>query len=401
MPLPITRKSVVSCTGPYGTIAVQPAAVPAPARGRGAAARTMTPTRIDVQSGAGPYPVQIAPGLLDGLPRRLDEMGLGPRRFLVTSPVVWQFHGDALAPLGTETEPLLVPDGERAKSLGTVARIYDALIAAAADRGAVIVAAGGGVVGDMVGFAAATYLRGVRLVHVPTTLMAQVDSAIGGKVGVNHPLGKNLVGAFHAPQLVAVDPDVLVTLRRREFRSGLYEVIKYGVIASEPLLADLEAHLPAVYARQPAALTRVVTACCRIKAAVVSDDEREGGARRILNFGHTLGHALEAATKYRRLRHGEAVGFGMLAALHLGVARGVTPPEVRDRVAGLIAQLGPLPPVADLSAREVTAATRRDKKVVSGTLHFVAVSAVGRTLTLSDVTEKELRAALRAIGLRA
>jgi 3-dehydroquinate synthase len=360
----------------------------------------MTPTRIDVLSSAGPYPLVIAPGLLARLPRLMDEAGLGPRRILVSSPLVWQLHRDALGRLGTDDAPILVPDGERSKTLATVSRLYDALVRGAADRGAVIVAAGGGVIGDMVGFAAASYLRGVRLVHVPTTLMAQVDSSIGGKVGVNHPLGKNLIGAFHPPRLVAIDPDVLTTLPRREFRSGLYEVVKYGVIASPPLLADVEAHLPAVYARQPEAVTRVVAACCRIKADVVSSDEREGGLRRILNFGHTLGHAIEAVTKYRRLRHGEAVAAGMLAALALGEARGVTPAAVRTRVASLIAQLGPLPQVTDLSAREVAAATRHDKKVVSGTLHFIVVTDAGRTTTLTDVTGKELRAALRAIGLR-
>ena len=215
----------------------------------------MTPTRIDVLSGAGPYPLLIAPGLLADLPRLMDEAGLSPRRILVTSPVVWQLHRDVLEPLGTDAAPILVPDGEKSKTLATVSRVYDALVRGAADRGAVVVAAGGGVIGDMVGFAAASYLRGVRLVHVPTTLMAQVDSSIGGKVGVNHPLGKNLIGAFHPPRMVAIDPDVLVTLPRREFRSGIYEVVKYGVIASAPLLDDLEAHLPAIFARQPAATT--------------------------------------------------------------------------------------------------------------------------------------------------
>lgn len=360
----------------------------------------MAETRINVQAGTGAYAIHLAPGLLTTLPAALDAAGLGPRRLLVTSPGVWQLHGQALRGLTSEPEPILVPDGERMKTLATASRIYDALVQAGADRGAVIVAAGGGVIGDMVGFAAATYLRGVRLVHVPTTLMAQVDSAIGGKVGVNHPAGKNLIGAFHPPSLVAVDPSVLATLPRREFRSGLYEVIKYGVIASEPLLTDVETHLPALFDRDQAALTRVVAACCRIKGEVVSADERESGLRRILNFGHTLGHALEAVTKYRRLRHGEAVAAGMLAAMALGEARGVTPAADRTRVATVIAHCGPLPPLTDLSAREVAAATRHDKKVVGGTLHYVAATRIGETVTLTDVTEQELVAALRTLGLR-
>ncbi len=359
----------------------------------------MSPTRIEVAARAGAYPVVISPALLTTLPERLARMELGPRRFVVTSPLVHSLHGRRLTRLGTEREPILVPDGERAKTLQTVSRVYEALIRAGADRSAVVIAAGGGVIGDLAGFAAATYLRGVRLVQVPTTLLAQVDSAIGGKVGVNHPLGKNLLGAFHAPSLVAIDPDVLATLPRREFRAGLYEVIKYGVIASEAIIADLESHMPAIFAREPEALQRIVSASCTVKAAVVSADERESGLRRTLNFGHTIGHALEAATRYRRFRHGEAIAYGMLGALAIGVARGLTPPHVRDRVREAITMLGPLPPVADLSQKELTAAMSRDKKVVAGTLHFVASTGIGQTTTLTDVTAKELRAALREIGV--
>ena len=221
-----------------------------------------------------------------------------------------------------------MPDGERSKNLQTVGRVYEALITRGADRSVTIIAVGGGVIGDLVGFAAATYLRGVRLVHVPTTLMAQVDSAIGGKVGVNHALGKNLIGAFHPPRLVVSDPTLLATLPRREFRAGLYEVVKYGVIADAPLFDRCPTPVERrCFAHAPAELEAVVTASSRIKADVVSRDEREGGLRRILNFGHTVGHALEAATDYRRLRHGEAVAYGMMAAAALGRARGVTPPR--------------------------------------------------------------------------
>jgi 3-dehydroquinate synthase len=256
------------------------------------------------------------------------------------------------------------------------------------------------VIGDLVGFAAATYLRGIPVVHVPTTLLAQVDSAIGGKTAVNHPLGKNLIGAFHAPSLVVADPVVLETLPRREFRAGLYEVIKYGVISDPTLLDRMRSNTPAIFARDGSAVSPLVSASCRIKAAVVTADERESGLRRILNFGHTVGHALEAVTKYKRFRHGEAVGYGMMAALVIGVTRGITP-SLGEEVEALITKLGPLPPVADISAKEVLAAIKRDKKVLSGTLHFIAAADRGQTVELTDVTEKEIRAAIRKIGLAA
>ncbi|MBA3271764.1 MAG: 3-dehydroquinate synthase, partial [Acidobacteria bacterium] len=267
----------------------------------------MEPTRLEVSAAAGSYAVVIGPGTLATLPALLDQSALGPRRVIVSSPLVWKLHHDALDDVATEPDPILVPDGERFKNLATVGRVYEALIEMRADRSTVVVAVGGGVIGDMVGFAAATYLRGVRLVHVPTTVMAQVDSAVGGKVGVNHALGKNLIGAFHAPKLVVADPAVLATLPRREFRAGLYEVIKYGVIASPALFDRVEGTLAALFARDAGVITAVVSESCRIKAGVVSADERESGPRRVLNFGHTVGHALEAVTKYRRFRHGEAV----------------------------------------------------------------------------------------------
>jgi 3-dehydroquinate synthase len=314
---------------------------------------------------------------------------------------VWRLHGRRLKPLAGRSKPVLVADGERAKTMRTVERIHDALVKAKADRSAVVIALGGGVIGDVVGFAAATYLRGVRIVHLPTTVVAQVDSAIGGKTGVNHPLGKNLIGAFHAPSLVVADPIVLETLPRREFRAGLYEVIKYGVISDPTLLDRIRDSMTAIFAREGAAVAPLVAASCRIKAQVVSADERESGLRRILNFGHTIGHALESVTKYKQFRHGEAIGYGMLAALAIGVARGVTPKSLYEEVESLITQLGPLPSVADISTKDVIAAIGRDKKVVNGTLHFIAAAERGKTVELTDVTEKEIKAALKKIGLRA
>src|SRR5688500_11745443 len=270
--------------------------------------------RVEVTTGARPSTIWIGNGTLERLAELLDSHGVGARRFVVSSPVIWRLLGARVQSALGRVEPILLPDGERFKNLQSVSRIYEALIRAGADRGSAIVAVGGGVVGDTAGFAAASFLRGITLAHVPTTLLAQVDSSIGGKVGVNHALGKNLIGAFHQPAVVVVDPLLLKTLPRREFRSGLYEVVKYGMIASRPLFDRVAGQTRAIFARDPAVLVPAIVESCRIKADVVSKDEREGGLRRILNFGHTVGHALEAITKYRRFRHGEAIAYGMLAA---------------------------------------------------------------------------------------
>ena len=365
---------------------------------------TPTPTpaavRIDVQAGSGRYPIEIAPGAARRIGPLLEAAGLPARRFIVSSPTVWRFHHDVAAGLSND-DAILIPDGERFKTLGTVGRIYDALVRAAADRATVIVAMGGGVVGDVAGFAAATFLRGVPVVHVPSTLLAQVDSAIGGKTGVNHPMGKNLIGAFHQPAAVAIDPDLLATLPRREFRAGLYEVVKYGMIASRPLFERVATGLTPLFARDPDALLPIISESCRIKAGVVERDERESGERRILNFGHTAGHALEAMTKYRRFRHGEAVAYGMLAAAEIAVARGALAAEDRAALASVITAMGPLPPIGDLPAAQALEAIARDKKVIAGRLHFVLPTAIGATTTATDVTEAELARALVAAGMKA
>jgi len=228
-----------------------------------------------------------------------------------------------------------------------------------------------------------------------------VDSAVGGKVGVNHAAGKNLIGAYHQPAAVVIDPDLLATLPRREFRAGLYEVVKYGVIASRPLFDRIRAQLTQVFARDASILLPLIADCCRIKATVVEQDERESGPRRALNFGHTIGHALEAATKYRRFRHGEAVAYGMLAAMNLAISRKALAEADRDALATLIAQMGPLPSVSDLSAAQVIEAVGRDKKVVAGHLHFVLPTEIGSTTTVTDVTTKDLIEAARSVGLSA
>jgi 3-dehydroquinate synthase len=358
--------------------------------------------RLEVTSERGPYPVVIGPGASSKIAALLAEQGIDRQRVVVTAPPIWRLQGTRLRTvLGPKERPALIPDGERAKTLATVARVYEACARRALDRSGALVAFGGGVVGDVTGFAAATYLRGIRLVQIPTTLLAQVDSAIGGKVGVNLASGKNLVGSFHSPSLVVCDPDVLTTLGRREFRAGLYEVVKYGVIRSPDLFARVAGGLQAIFAREPAALTSIVRDCCRIKADVVMADERESGPRRILNFGHTVGHALEAITEYRRFRHGEAIAYGMLAAARLSVMRGSMAEDDAVRLATLVRDMGPLPPVADLRAADALDVISRDKKVVAGRLYFVLARGIGDTEIVADVQTRELIQAMKHVGLRA
>jgi 3-dehydroquinate synthase len=355
---------------------------------------------ITVQTASRTYPVHVGENLVGELDQLITKAGSTGLRFVVSSPPIWKLHGAAIRAALNPTETFLVADGEQAKTLPTAAQLYDPLIRAGADRSVTLVAVGGGVLGDMVGLVAATYLRGVQLVHVPTTLLAQVDSSIGGKVGVNHALGKNLIGAFHQPIAVVTDPRLLETLPRREFRAGLYEVIKYGVIASRDLFDRIGRDLKMIVARQADVLVPIIAESCRIKASVVAEDEQEKGLRRILNFGHTIGHAIEAVTGYSRLRHGEAVAFGMQAAAHLSATRGLLPDSDRDALAQLVAALGPLPSVSDLNPDAVAEAIRRDKKVLHGRLHMVLTTALGQTTIVDDVTEAEIRDSLAAIGIR-
>lgn len=365
----------------------------------------MAPIRIDVTSERGTYPVLVAAGLTGSPTATLTSIKLWGHamtgdRLIVSSPGVWKLHGTPWRGVAGKRGPVLIADGEKAKTLATVSRLYEAFAENHLDRSATIIAIGGGVIGDIAGFAAATYLRGLRVVQVPTTLLAQVDSAIGGKTGVNLATGKNLVGAFHSPAAVLCDPTVLRTLPRREFRAGLYEVIKYGVISAPDILDTMERDLAAIFDHRAEVLTPLIGKCCQIKAAVVMADERESGPRRALNFGHTFGHALEAVTKYRRFRHGEAVGYGMLAAARLSVLRGLMTADEEARLARIIRSLGPMPVVSDLKAKDVLAAAAHDKKVMSGTLHFVAAQHFGKTTSLNDVTTDELKTVARSLGLK-
>jgi 3-dehydroquinate synthase len=355
---------------------------------------------IDVKTPSRAYPIALSYGAVDSLAQLLDEHRLPIRRFIVSSPLVWKLHGERAGRAVPAAEPILVPDGERSKHLRTVSRIYDALIRANADRASTLITLGGGVIGDIAGFAASTYLRGIALVHVPTTLLAQVDASVGGKVGVNHELGKNLIGSFYQPHAVVVDPAVLSTLPRREFRAGLYEVVKYGMTSSAGLFDRIRRQRNAIFAKDPEVLTAVIAESCQIKADVVSADERESGLRRILNFGHTAGHALEAVTRYRRYRHGEAVGYGMLVVAELAAGRGVLSREDQTALADLIASLGPLPAIADISSADMVDAMKYDKKVTAGALHVVLPTGIGSITIVNDVTVDEMKAALQKVGFR-
>ena len=355
-----------------------------------------TPLKLEVNAGGGTSTILIGDGLSDRLASLLDETGIDGRRFIVSNPTIWKLHRAAFERL-SRSEPILIPDGERHKTLQTAGRIYEALIRAEADRASVIVAVGGGVVGDVAGFAAATYLRGVTLVQVPTTLLAQVDSAIGGKVGVNHQLGKNLIGAFHQAAIVAIDPVLLKTLPRREFRSGLYEVVKYGMIASRELFDRVAHHSKAIFARDPEVLLPAIAESCRIKADIVSADERESGLRRVLNYGHTIGHALEAVSGYTRWTHGEAVALGIVAEAHLARRRGLATDDTVARQETLLRAVGLPTRAAGLDATQVLEAMGRDKKARDGRIPVILAPAIGTYRVVYDVTPDDVRAALGAL----
>jgi len=289
----------------------------------------------------------------------------------------------------------LFDDAESAKTLKTVESIARKLVRAGADRRSLLIAVGGGVMGDVVGFVAASYLRGVALVQVPTTLVAQVDSAVGGKTGVNLPEGKNLVGAFYPPGLVLVDPEVLSSLPAREFRGGLAEVIKYGIVADAKLFAFLEQNIGRILARHRRALEHIIRRSIEIKAQIVSRDERESGLREILNYGHTFAHALESVTRYRRYQHGEAVAWGMMCAALLGHETVKTPANDVARMIALVRKIGPLPKWPSVPARKLFATMRADKKTKFGKVRFVLSPRLGQARSYDEVVERAAICVLR------
>jgi len=345
------------------------------------------------------YTISIGRGLLATLYPRLRKAveGKAFRPFIVTSPNIWKLWGEkVLASFAEAPTVLFLPAGEQYKRLAAVESLAEKLAQAGADRDALLIAFGGGVIGDITGFLAAIYMRGVPYVQVPTTLLAQVDSSVGGKTGVNLAAGKNLIGSFHHPRAVVVDIDVLATLPGEELRAGLQESVKAGIIRSPALFRLLEREGDKVRAGDPATLERVIAASIRMKAEVVTIDERESGLRMILNFGHTLGHAIEAATGYKKLLHGEAVGWGSIAALHLSLARGRISEGEFARMANLILAYGPLPRFS-ATAKELVALTASDKKTRSGRRAYVLATGIGRTETVFDVTNEELGAAAAAM----
>ena len=372
-----------------------------------AASRTI---RVDLAEKA--YPVVIGEGSLASLGDRLRDLGFSPgsRVLVVSNPVVQEHYGAvALAALERaqlDASLLVVEAGEEQKTPATVARIHNEAFARRLERGSLIVALGGGVVGDMAGFAAATWLRGIAVVQVPTTLLAMVDAAIGGKTGVNHPGGKNLIGAFHQPRLVLIDPTTLATLPEREFRAGMAEVIKYGVIGDADLFAQLEAAaqrdpagaLASIEAVGPSLLQTLLERSAAAKARVVAADEHEGGLRAILNYGHTLGHAVETLCGYGTWLHGEAVGLGMLAAGEIAVAMGLWSQADQERQRALVAAAGLPLRWPDLNPEAVLLCLQGDKKVRDGRVRFVLPTAVGAVEIRDDVMPATIRAALAKLG---
>ncbi len=343
------------------------------------------------------YPIHIGAGLL-ACAGELLPAPPPARAIIVTNPIVAAHH---LAPLqaalsrsGIRCDVVVVPDGEAHKDWATLYDVHTRLLELGAERSTLLVALGGGVIGDLAGFAAATYQRGMPLLQVPTTLLAQVDSSVGGKTAVNHPLGKNMIGAFHQPSAVLIDTATLSTLPEREYVAGIAEVIKYGAACDFELFEWLEANIAPLLAREPAALEHAISASCRIKAAVVAADERESGARALLNFGHTFGHAIETGTGYGVWLHGEAVAAGMVLATRLSTRIAGLRQDDGDRVARLIDRAGlPVRPPSLAFDRWIELMAR-DKKVQAGTTRFVVLDTLGRASMRSEIGEADLRAVL-------
>jgi 3-dehydroquinate synthase len=348
------------------------------------------------------YDILVGSDLLRQAGEMIRPLGLGRRLALVTHPLLVETHGYAPAVLaslgeaGYDVSLVKVAPGEESKSLDQAARLCRELVCAGLDRGSAILALGGGVVGDLAGFVAATLFRGIAFINLPTTLLAQVDSSVGGKTGVNLPEGKNLVGTFYQPRLVIADVLTLRTLPAREFRSGLAEVVKHAMIADRELFRTLEESADRILDRDASTLQAIVSTNCAIKARVVEADEREAGMRAILNFGHTVGHAVEAALGYGVVTHGEAVAYGMLVAAELSVRRGLCPPEDAERLRTLLRRLDLIPnnrPSPELLETYIV----RDKKMRDGVLQFVLTLGVG-SVTLAPVSNRdELRDALHSV----
>lgn len=336
---------------------------------------------LTVNLGKYSYDILIGSGLLSSLGQRCAAVGLNGDVAVITNPTVAALYGDvvqqSLIDAGNIVTVITMPDGEEYKNATTLNSVYDGLIEAGLGRNSFVIALGGGVVGDLAGFAAATYLRGIPFVQVPTTLLAQVDSSVGGKTAIDHPRGKNLIGAFYQPQLVLIDVDTLATLPEREFRAGLAEVVKYGVALDYVFFEYLEQNVNAILAMERECLVEVIHRCCGLKAQVVELDEKESGLRAVLNYGHTLGHALETLAGYQELVHGEAVAMGMVLAVRICVARGYCSEIDGSRIVGLIKSFGlPVTPPAVERIRLLDALLK-DKKSRNGAINFICNQGIG------------------------
>lgn len=318
--------------------------------------------------------------------------------FIATTSDVWGLYGERAVQglAGRDVHPLFFPGGESTKRFENVEALAEEMVAKGADRSSIVVALGGGIVNDMGGFLASIFMRGVPVIQIPTTLLAQVDAAIGGKTGVNLESGKNLIGAFHQPLAVLVDPDVLRSLPDREFRAGLFEVVKYGVISSPELFDLLSERSDDVLSQKPDVLDRIIAESVRIKAEVVTADEKENDLRRILNFGHTVGHALEAETKYERFLHGEAVAFGMNAATELASLVGLLDSTGRESILRTVSLYGPIPSLQGIRADALLGRLVSDKKTIQGKVHFVLPERIGHVRVMAGVPEEKVYRAIQA-----
>ena len=348
--------------------------------------------RVPVALGDRSYEIVIQPGILSQIGHVLQDVGCSGRVGIVTNSIVNQLYGRvvdrALRQAGFSPFFIVVPDGEQAKTLRWLAKILDTLVAQRLERQDCLLALGGGVTGDVAGFAASIYLRGIPFVQVPTTLVAQVDSSVGGKTGVNHPHGKNLIGAFYQPQIVVIDPQVLQTLPSRQWIAGLAEVIKYGMIADKGFFHYLEEHVEGLRMQSEEVVPYVLRRCCEIKADVVAGDERESGRRRILNYGHTVGHALESWGLYKKWIHGEAVGLGMVQEASIAQHLGLCSKEVVGRQDDLIKRVGlPSAIPKKMKFMELWKAMQHDKKVVKGDIHCVLPTCIGQVAVVPFVRE--------------
>jgi 3-dehydroquinate synthase len=358
--------------------------------------------KIRVELGERSYDIEIGSNILEGIGDRLRSFGLSPKAAMVSNPTVFSLYGErvseAIKRAGFDLLIVTIPDGEEYKELLWVQHIYDELLGHKLDRASCLIALGGGVIGDITGFAASTYMRGISCIQVPTTLLAQVDSSVGGKTGVNHKLGKNMIGTFWQPRLVLIDVETLKTLPEREMLAGLAEVMKYGVIWDENLFDFLEVNKEKILNCERDALIHIIERSCEIKAEVVSQDEREAGLRAILNYGHTIGHAIETVTKYKRFLHGEAVAVGMNLEARLSAKLGLIDENQVSRIKTLIESYGlPSSIPSDISTSSLLLSMKLDKKAVAGELRFILPEKIGSVRIEKGVPEKAIREVMESV----